>query len=386
MSSLPLTDVYAQVRLTTEGDFDIDFSGFTSIKARLNLGAGDEFTIVMPAQTIDGAWRGDMPIWMTGASINFHAGYDGNLDLIQSFEVVSSTTNYADGGGEVITVRGVSDLARTGRNKDPRTFNSGSDAEVLTEIANEYGWNMGVTTPLFDPTERLKEAGKSDLDFLKRIAREARLGGPRVDETKTLIMPEPKVGPLKFRRGPIDQGSGFRRLHSLNMNRDGGHQNTRVTVVSFDPKTEQFIEVEFEANRFGGDPIVTYEGPVATKGLKIETTTQGLTLAVIERRGHGKRERVDVLSSGRFLDATSAEDLVARWFDLREKLSRWATAKVDGRPDLKPYEAVTLDGNIAEMDKGIWLPIWVEHNIGMNGWLSNLRVIRVVSEPVITPT
>lgn len=384
----PSTEIFAQVDLRTPGGNSIDFSGLTSLKMKLQLGAADELTLNMPAQTISLEWRSDMPIWQQGAVIKVLVGYDADRELIQNFEIVSTTVNYPDGtAGETLIIRAVSDLARAARNLEPRTFDGGSDFDVISEICNEFGWTNNVDrTALLNPSERLKESGKSDLDLLKRIAREARLGGPRLTRDNILIMPEPVVGELKFARGIPRKGGPWRRLHSLSMNRDGGHVKTRVAIIAFDPKTETFTQLEFEANEFGGDPRVVYEGAPSINELKNESTTQGLTLAVVEHRGHGKSERVDVLGTGRFLDETDATALARRWFELREKLSRWATASVDGHAGLQPYESVELDGNLAAMDRGTWLPITIDHDISSTGWISSCKVIRVVEEPIITPT
>lgn len=382
----PIQEVYAQLRLTTYGGDEIDFSGLDSLKMKLQLGAADELTMSLPAQSIDGLWRNDMPIWQQGAVIVVQAGYDGEFDDMQSFEIVSSTVNYPDGaGGETMTIRGVSDLARAARNTDSRVFNAGDDQAVLDELCSEYGWTMGVeSAQLLNPQKRLKEAGVSDLRFLKRIANDAQIGGPRLTRGYELIMPEPTIGDLKFARGLPANGSGWRRLHSLSMNRDGGANKTRVRITAFDPTENKFTVLEFQASEFGGDPQVTYEGSVSTKEMQSESSTQGLLLKVVEHRGQGEKERIDVIASGRFVDETDAEALAKRYFLLREKLSRWATAVVDGHPDLVPYTSFELDGNISNMDKGTWLPVTVDHTFDSGGWKASCRCIRVVDEAVIT--
>lgn len=385
----PLTEVYAQLRLTSVGGDEIDFAGLDSLRMRLQLNAADELTLDLPAQDIDGAWRSDMPVWQQGSVIQVELGYDGELDKIQRFEVVSTTVNYPEGaGGESMTIRAVSDLARAARNTDPRTFDAGDDVAILDELCSEYDWFNGVTAALASPKKRLKKSGTSDLKFLKSIANDAAIGGPRlvqVGDLDSLIMPRPEVGDLKFARGLPASSGEWRRLHSLQMNRDGGANKTRVRVTSFDPEKNAFITLEFEADEFGGDPQVTWEGSQAAKGIQSESTTQGLLLKVVEARGYGKNECIDVLASGRFLNETDAESLARRWFLLREKLSRWATAEVDGHKDLVPYSSFELDGNIAAMDKGVWLPVTVEHNIGAGGWSASCRVVRVVEEEVVSP-
>jgi phage protein D len=384
----PVDELAPQVQITTAGGDEVDISGFESINIKLQLGAADEFTMTLPAQTVDGPWRSDMPVWQIGSYFKFHVGYNGVLEFMQGFEVVSTTVNYGeDDSGETMIVRAVSDLARAARNRNPRTFDSGDDAAIITEICGEYGWKNGVSASLTNPKERLKENGTSDLEFLKLIAREAKLGAPRLMPDNTLVMPEPTIGELKFSRGtPLKSGSDFRRLHSLSMNRDGGPNPTTVAVISFDPVKKEFVQVEYQADEFGGDPKITYEGAPSIEELPKDSTTQGLMLAVVEHRGQDKKERTDVLASGRFLDETSAIDLVRRWFELREKLSRWADVVVDGVIDLVPYTSFELDGNMATVDRGTWLPIVVDHNFSVNGWTVSMRSVRVVEEPVVTPT
>lgn len=380
----PMKELGNRAGLFTTGGFELDLSGLSSIKARLQINAADELTVVMPAQILDGLWRSDMPVWQVGANLVLKMGYNGDLDLIQEFEVVSTTVEYGADGEEEMTVRGVSDLARAARNKNHRAF-KGDDKSVIDEICASYGWTNGVTGELAKSTARLKENGKSDLELLKRIAKEAVLGGPRLTRDKVLLMPSPGVGDLKFARGIPTKSGEHRRLHSIQVNREGGAMTTRVAIVGWDPEKKEFVETDFEADEFGGDPKIVYEGKPSTKALKDEATTQGLVLAVIEHKGQNKSDRVDVLSSGKYLNETDAVDLARRWFILREKLSRWSNVTVDGNADLLPYTSFEIDGNLANMDKGTWLPITIEHVVDQGGWRCECRSIRVVDEAVITP-
>jgi phage protein D len=378
-------EVAATFILRNGADELIDISGFDGAEIRLQLGAADELTLDLPAQMPNGIWRNDLPIWQVGATLKVYAGYASDVSLMQQFEIVSTTVNYED--SETMVIRGVSPLARAARNTEPRTFQSADDADIVATIAAEYGWTF---TPDGDelwlnPAERLKESGTSDLDLLKLIALEARLGGPRVTSNGALVMPTAKIGFLKYARGIPPDGDEWRRLHSLGMNRDGATVLT-VAVVSWDPGTQQFIQVEFQADEFGGDPKVVYHGPPSVRPLQFDSTTQGLTLAVIEYNTgrRAMRERVDVLAAGLFLNESNATDLAKRWFELREKLSRWADADVDGHPLLLPYESITLGGALANVDKGVWLPMTVTHKFGGDGWTATPRLIRVVDEAITT--
>lgn len=383
----PSSEIYAQVKLTTPGGTEIDTSGMDSLKMRLQLDAADELTIEMAAQTLDGDWRTDMPVWNTGSTILVHVGYDGDFDFMQSFEIVSTTTRYGeDTGGESMTIRGVSELVKAARNKDPRVFDSdpGDDAAIVTSVADEYGWYADVSSDNWlNLKHRVKEAGSSDLDLLKLIAKQARLGGPRVDQFKTLYMPTPQIGPLKFARGYGDADA--RRLHSLSMERDGGSQ-TRVAVIAWNPELQDWVQKEFEVNAFGDEPNLVFEGTRAQRPLPVnpgqDVKTSSLTLAVVDYTGSGKNERIDVLNTAIYdtNDGLTAEELAKRYFELREKLSRWATVVVDGHADLVPYVSITLQGNLAKIDAGVWLPIWCEHVISSNGWQATCRVIRVVED------
>lgn len=384
----PTKEIFGRVLLSTAGGDEVDLAGFTSLKMRLQLGAADELTINMPAQNLDGEWRSDMGVWQVGSTLKVEMGYDGELFPMQEFEITSSTVAYPESGGENFTIRGVSELARAARNRVARAFESGDDRGVVTQICDEYGWNNGIPTDVtYANAARLKEAGKTDLELLKRIAREARLGGPRVQFGGQLIMPSPEVGTLRFARGlpsPDSPGGGWRRCHSINMNRDGGQSVLRVRITGFDPDTDEFVTQEFEADPFGGQPKVTYEGRKAATPIEDESTQSNLTLQVVEHRGQDKRERIDVLASGVYRNEDNAIELARRWFELREKLSRWSTIVTDGHPDLFPYSAFELDGNMANMDKGIWLPLYNEHTIDSNGWKCSSRAIRVVEEASIS--
>lgn len=386
-------EVYAQVELYTIGGDAIDIAGFASIKCRIQLGSADEFNISLPAQTMDGVWRADMPLWQVGGTIVFNVGYDGVFNLVQSFEIVSTTMNYPDGPtGEMMSVQGVSDLVRAARNKKARVFGENSTyLDIITEICTDYGWTNMV--PSNEQTDVIltagndllaKKAGLTDLEYLKNVAKRCRLAPPSLSVFNDLKMDAPSVGNLVFARGLTDAPES-RKLLTLSMNRDGG-QATRVVILSFDPSAEDgagaFIEKIFEASKFGGDPDIVYEGPKSTKALELDPSSYTLALAVTESRGHGKEERVDVISTNQFKTELSAEELATIWFQFREQFGRWATATVSGTHLLTPYESVKFDGNLAAVDKSAdWLPMWIEHTINTDGWKSRMRVVRVVEEP-----
>lgn len=387
-----VNEIAARVELSTESSEPIDIAGFTNIKCRLQLGAADEFTISLPAQDIEGVWRADMPIWQVGGTIRFSVGYDGRVEPVQHFEIVSTTVNYPEGAtGEMMTVRAVSDLVRAARNRKARSFGANSTyLDIITEICNDYGWindvpsNDRTSTTLSRGDDLLaKKAGDTDLTYLKNVSKRVRLGAPTLTNDLRLRMPEPDVGPLTFTRG-VSSDENSRRLLSLNMNRDGG-QSTRVVILTHDPtapENERFIEKVFEASEFGGDPDIVYEGPKSTQALDVETSNYNLALAVVEHRGYGKDERVDVISTSQFKTDLSAEELATIWFQFREQFGRWATATVEGNIGLSPYVSVKFDGNLASVDKSAdWLPMWVEHDISAGGWVSRMRVVRVVEEP-----
>jgi|14BtaG_2_1085337.scaffolds.fasta_scaffold01621_5 phage protein D len=386
----PESEIYAQVQFKTSGGYDIDTQGLSSVKVRLQLGSADELTMALPSRVMDKeynmVWRPDMSIWQNGSIIHVDMGYDGEFTPMQHFEIVSSTNQYQGSEAEMLTIRGVSELARAARNQKHRTWDQspGDDLRVIDDVAAEYGWTVDVDgSDMLNLKQRVKKAGKTDLDLLKLIASQARLGGPRVDYYNTLFMPKPVVGKLKFTRGIGDPDA--RRLHTLSMERDGG-ASTRVLVVSWDPTNQTWVEKEFQADKFSGDPVLTFEGAKSEKELRLkpggDIKTQTLTLAAVEHSGHGSSERVDVLNSAVYEkeDGLTAEELAKRYFELREKLSRWATVTVDGHPDIVPYVSIELQGDLAEIDKGHWLPLWVEHTIDSNGWMTTCRVVRIVDE------
>ena len=394
------SEIHAQVRLLDGAGYELDTTGFEGLKMRLQVGAADEFSFSFPAQTFDGEWRPDMSIWQRGSIFDVEMRYDGDpWRLMQEFEVVSTTTKYPDGAvGEVMTVRAVSPLARSARNKNSRTFTeNATDVEVVTAVADEYGWQVDISANGYTDViaseigrpARAKKAGNSDLTFLKRVAREDRLGGPRVrpvsntsgSSGNVLTFPEPSVGELVFTRGIGQEGS--RRLHSLSMNKDGA-MNTRVAVLSRDPVTQEFVVKEFEVSQFGGAPTLVFEGPRSEKPINFnvgDLTEGNLALAVVEHQGTGTAERVEVISSATYETDLSAEDIAQRYFELRERFGKWANAVVDGHADLIPYVSIELEGNLAASDAGVWLPVWVEHTLDGSGWRCNCRVVRVVEEP-----
>lgn len=391
------------VKITTNDDEDIDWSGLESMRIRLQLSAADELEMSMMAQTMDGEWRPDMPLWQIGSILKISSGYDGATELIQRFEIVSTTNSY--GGGDSppsMTVRGVSDLARAARNRNPRVYDGKLDSDIVSELCTEYGWiNWVPPGKLADSTldlkskftkgGRVKAQGTTDLEILKLIAADAQLGGPRLDRDGALTMPEPTANnPITFVRGNVSGDvadalfNDSYALLSFSPSREGGSDNIQLSIVGWDPESKQFVEKVFEADEFGGDPRVVFSGALSKVPISGESSTRGLTLQVVSARGWNPGERRDVLASGRYLNETDAVALAARWFNLREKLGRWATIEVDGHPGLLPYHAVIIDGDMAKMDKGYWLPTVVEHNWGSDGWSSRLTCIRVVEDSSVS--
>lgn len=386
----PESEIHAQIRFKTDDGTLIDTRGMDDVRIRFQMGAADELTLQLPSRIMSGdqfesVWRTDMSVWQAGSILVAEVGYDGDFKPFQSFEIVSVTNRYPDDRGEEsLTVRGVSELARTARNKDPRVWDQdpGSDIAIIEDLADQYGWTNDVDdSKLLNLKHRAKESGKSDLDLLKLIAKQGRLGGPRVDVNRVLSMPTPKVGKLTFVRGLGPPGA--RRLHSLSMERDGVSQ-TRVVVLAWDNEEEVWIEKQFEADSFSQDPLLVKQGRKTEAALKIkpgqDIKNQGLVIQVVEHTGSGKDERIEVLNTREYRTDETAEELVKRYFEIREKLSRWATVDVDGHRDLIPYVSFILEGDLARMDKGHWLPLWCEHNFGDGGWTCRCRVIRIIDE------
>lgn len=391
------------IEITTKAGEEVDFRGFQSMRARLQLGAADELEVTITAQDMDGSWRPDMPMWQVGGTLKVVSGYDGAGEHIQTFEIVSTTNTY--GSGEdvpTMTVRAVSELARAARNRNPRTYADKLDYDVISDLCKEYGWINGVSTEAvsdntldlkskFTKKGRVKGQGTTDLEMLKLIASDAELGGPRVDETGALIMPEPSAeDAIVFLRGTVSGDvldallEDSYALLSFSPSREGGADNIQLSIVAWDPEAKAFVEKVFQADEFGGDPKVIYTGTLATAPIRGESSTRGLTLQVIVARGWNADERRDVLATGRYINETDAAALASRWFNLRERLGRWATIEVEGHPGLKPYKAIIVDGDMAMMDKGYWLPTVIEHNWGDNGWTTRLTCIRVVEDSSIS--
>lgn len=389
-----INEIGPGLAVTNRSGVELDISGFSQCKIVLQLGRPDEFTLEFPARNSEDRWRSDMPVWQTGGGIIAKAGYNGALDLLQKFEIVSTTNAYdGDDGGETAVVRGASDLIRAYKSKKARVFDfakgkqgspgSGNDAQIIDAICSDFGWTNGVTADLDNPPKRSKENGKPDTDLLMDIASDALIGAPRLSRDDVLEMPEPTLGTLKYARGQSPSGGVWRRLHSLESNRESGSTTPRVAVLAWDPKTKTFIQTEFEADEFGGDPRIVFEGPASVSELTKDASTTGLTLAVINHRGQTTKDNIDILSLGRYFNESDAISLARRWFILREKLSRWSDITVDGHRDLVPYKSIELGGNLAAVDRGVWLPIKVTHRFDNSGWMTTCRSIRVVDEVVI---
>lgn len=398
------TSVAPSIEIVNAVDEAIDWDGFVSMKIRLQLGSADELELELQAENAEGVFRPDMPAWQVGGQLKISAGYDGIVDHIQTFEIVSTTNKYGGyGESPTMTVRGVSELARAARNRNPRVFNDKDDGAVLAALCAEYGWTNGVPAEAtkdetldlkskFTKRGRVKAKDTTDLDLLRTMATDLGLGAPRIDKDNTLVMPAASAeNPIVFLRGPEASGDVFDALladHyallSFSPSREGGADNIQLAIVAWDPEQNKFIEKVFEAGEYGEDPKVIYSGALASTALKSDSSTRGLTLQIIQSRGWNKDERRDILASRQYVNETDAEALAKRWFDLREKLGRWAKIEVEGHPGLLPYEAIIVDGRMANMDKGYWLPTVVEHSFTDAGWSSTATCVRVVDASTIS--
>lgn len=371
------------LKMTNSMGEDIDWSGLSSLKMRLQLGSADELTLVLPALDNESAWRPDMGLWQKGAVLYVELGYDGVTVPIQEFTIVGTTNAYADDAASM-TIRGVSQLARALHNKDPRTYTEKNDGAVLDDICSTYGWtNLVDPSKLTNSVKRVKKKGDTDLKLLRAIASEARLGGPTVDVWGNLLMPEPITGAASYTRGPPET-AGAEPILSFQPSREGGGDSVQLQITAWDPEREKFIDVIYKADDFANDPEIVFEGPASKQPIPTESSTRGLTLAVLAVRGYGNDAKKDVLSSGRLLNEDNVEDIARRWFDLQEKMSRWATIEVGGDSALAPYIAVNIEGQIANMDRGLWLPTVVEHTLDSGGWKSRLTATRVLGDTTVS--
>ena len=370
--------------IVNDANETVDWSGLTSLKMRLQLGSADELTINIMARDTDGRWRPDMGVWQKGGVLVIAFGFDGDYEPMQKFTLVSTTVQYPESGPETLVVRGVSELARALHNKDARSYSEASDEAVVDDICAFYGWDNGVTAELASSRARIKKKGRTDLDLLRLIATEALLGAPRVDAFGTLTMPEPMIGEHTYARGvPIT--SGARRLLNFSPSREGGADAIQIQITGWDPDQEKWVSITYQADEFSEDPEIVFEGPAAVQApIPTDSSTRGLTLKVIEVRGQGAGEKKDVIATGTYVREKDAESLAKRWFALREKLSRWSNISVPGHNSLVPYIAVTVEGELADMDKGLWLPTVVEHTLDDKGWKARLTAIRVVQETTVT--
>ena len=347
--------------------------GFTSIKCRLQGGAADELTIDMPMRTTDGKWRADMPIFQVGVNVDVKLGYDGTTRPIQSFELVGSDQQYS---GDSFTIHGVSSLAAAARNKIARTF--ATEAEFIAKLCEENGWVNGVDATALTNHVLSKKAGETDLDTLNLIAKWAKLGGPRVTNKGVLVMPHPDgSNPFLIYRGYNDTASRGWPLTEFSPSREGSG-SLLLQITAWDSERGEFINTVFEPDPFGGDPLVVSQ----SRALAKESSTTGLLLRLVEDHpDRTKKGRYDILQGYFFSGESDPVSLAKRWFLFRERVSRWADITVDGHYALvEPHKAVSIVGDVAAVDRGVWLPQTITHTVDNSGWHTELSAIRVVDE------
>jgi len=155
-----------------------------SISVEATIDGADELTIEVDA--FDSAQRKYIflgeDLLAVGNQVVPRFGYGNELLGLQRFYLVREEGHFPDGGTPTATIRGYSFEHYLAEGKAPRVFPASmTDADIAKALAAEYG--LTVTSSSVETTGRrqsgrVKEKGKSDLEFLQGLAAANGFGPP----------------------------------------------------------------------------------------------------------------------------------------------------------------------------------------------------------------
>jgi len=184
----------------------------------------------------------DDPTWRRGQQLEVSWGYPGNMATPQRVIVKRVS------GGIVLRVEGIARSVLLNQKKKRRAFNNVTRADVVREVAREYGFS-GSTLFIEDTDEQfetINQRNETDAAFLKRLAKKEDFIF-YVDAEGLHWESEPFDGkPTHVLTYYTDQGRGD--IISFNLDTDLFKSPGKVTVKGRDHKTKKPFEVTADDN------------------------------------------------------------------------------------------------------------------------------------------
>lgn len=283
-----------------------------------------------------------------GKKVEIRMGYAGVLEPLLTGVITSLTTSFSGAGHPRFTVSGYDLSYLLMRGMKPRSWDNARHSDIAAVIATEYGLKSHT-----DPTDVIypkvmKEAGKSDFQFLQQIA----------DENYYEFFVSGQT--LYFRKPPRDSEPALtlewrRQLLSFQPEINVAEQVMEVEVRGWDPKAKK----EIVGSARIGDELGKRSGSNRKTGGELIRDLLREPVKLSVRQPVFSQQEAERLA--RSILNRHAEGLVQ------------GSGETVGLPDLLPGRTIRLGGLGAKFSKSYYIEKTV-HSIGASGYHTTFHV------------
>jgi Bacteriophage probable baseplate hub protein len=320
-----------------------------SLKVEQELNKTNAFSFEVQDEFDAGQFKWlEADIFRLGDAVSVAMGYANGLVKLLDGKIKNINASFHTGCAPIFTVEGSDsayDFLTTP--SDTELFREKRDSDIVKKIANAAG-----LTPEVDPTEsvtavKVKQGGKSYLEFLRRIADENHyeffLGGRRLHFKKDAY------------KDSVTAFSWGKDLIRFEPQLNTSMAVTEVIVRGWDPASKKQIEGRATA----GDED-THEGEKRTSSQITKTLFGDVVRVITDRPVRSVDEAKQIALSE--LNRVS-NNLIQ------------ATLHTIGIPELTPGTCVDIDG-FGRLFSGKYYVVKTTHSIGSDGYRSSLTVQR----------
>lgn len=366
----------------------------SSVRVEAVADGADELMIEATAwDSVSGEYRilGEQ-VLAAGNSVVVRAGYGVALRDLQRFQIVRHEAEYPDNGPPTVRVIGYSAEYRLAQATGPRSYPAPvTVGQVARELAAEHRLAVTATSVADGPTlsgPRIKEAGQSDLEFLRDLCAEADFGAPSVrwDGSQDVLFARPTrldqqglIARFVWRPAQADQ-AGTLITFSPSLSLAGAA--TRIEVIGWDALAGEPIRVVAELGD-GGQQTTVFRGAEAGRLAERHRSGSELLVRVLADSDDPRTEVRDVAA---VQSVRTTEDALAwgkRWLATRNRAWMVARATTVGWEDLWAGQVHEFAG-LAPEHEGKWEVVRCSHLLDEQGYRCDLDLDYVLDEAAST--
>lgn len=313
-----------------------------------------------------------------GNTVTLRLGYGTELVEVGRLAIVRHDATYPEAGVPSVSVVAYSPEYRLAAYTSPRSFAAPVTAgQVARQLAADH--RLVVTSrsvadgPVLDGP-RVKEAGTSDLEFLRGLCAEADFGPPAVQweaGVGDVLVARPtrltdQVELVTFRWRPDRSGTLISFAPSLSL----AGAATRVEVIGWEEATGLPIRVVAELGE-GGQETTVFVGAEAGPLAERHRSGSELLVRVLADGDDPRSEVRDVAAVQRIRTTEGALAWARRWLASRNRAWLTARAVVVGYPRLRAGQVHRFVG-LAPEHSGLWEVVRCAHRIDESGYRCEL--------------